>query len=204
MDKYFGYRIARIEQKLAKKYRAFDKPVDTSNRKKHYKGSQVWIGLHPQTLQTPYSDIYGALSELQTYKPTSLVDLGAGYGRVGLVSSILDPRISFIGVEILKERCVEATRIFTKFGLSNCLADPNFDIPQADVYFIYDFGQMDEINCTLEKICEKNESKVFFFVIGIGEQVRFLIGRGISFGRKWKIVSSRGGIHTYCVTAPSA
>ena len=206
LDKYFGYKISRIEQKLTKKYRAFNKPVDNSNRKKHFSGSQVWIGLHPQTLQTPYSDVYWALCQLQSYKPNSLVDLGAGYGRVGLVSSMVNPAVSFIGIEILRERCAEASRIFTKYGLANCkminrsLVDPDFEIPQADVYFIYDFSHIDEISYALEKICTHNESKSFFFVVASGEQVSFLIGKGVSFGRKWQVIGSRRDIHMFCVT----
>lgn len=94
VDKLLGYKIPKVEVKLLQRYRAYDRDNDDSNRKHHYKGNQTWIGLHPQALQKSYCDI------------------GAGYGRVGLVLSLLFPEAKFIGYEIVKQRQLEGSRFF--------------------------------------------------------------------------------------------
>lgn len=97
LDKTLGFRIPKIEVKLLQKYRAYDQVIDTSNKKRHYEGSQTWIGLHPQALQTPYNDIYEALSLLKGQNIEKVVDIGAGYGRVGIVMNSLFPTAAFLG-----------------------------------------------------------------------------------------------------------
>jgi 16S rRNA G527 N7-methylase RsmG len=181
LDKLLGFKINKIEQRLLRKYKAYDKSVDDNNRKKHYEGTETWIGLSPRALQTPYSEIHHFLScFMKNYHPSTVVDLGAGYGRVGIVMNALYPKAKFIGYEILEARLREAQRVFEKLELNNCemrlqnLLDFNFEIPQADIYFIYDFSQSFDLRLILDKFTQKLEGDQFF-LIAKGERVRNLI-----------------------------
>ena len=182
LDKAIGFKIQNIEKKLLKKYRPYYKVDDDSSRKRHYQGTQTWIGLHPQALQTPYNDILDALSVFHKVLPEKVIDFGAGYGRVGIVMKSLYPNAEFIGYEILEERMTEGNRIFEKLNLDNCIIkdqnilDDNFKIPEADIYFIYDFSEVDDLNkilLRLRKISEKKD----FYLIAKGERVHYLINR---------------------------
>lgn len=184
LDRHLGYKISRIEQLLSKKYRAFNKPTDNTNSKKHFTGSQVWVGLNSQTLQTPYTDILCVLRILKPYRPRTIVDLGAGYGRVGVVSCSLFPNGTFTGVEILSERFHEAVRIHKLHKLQHCemiqqdLISNSFQIPSSEVYFIYDFSHSEDIEYVLRKVFERNHA---FFIVAVGETInRILLRRKCS------------------------
>ena len=182
LDREFGFKIPRIEHKLLQKYRAYYQTPDESNRKQHYQGTQTWIGLHPQGLQTPYNDIFDSLSLLKDFDINKVVDIGAGYGRVGLVMNSLFPDAKFVGFEILKKRKEEGNRIFENLELENCkiilknVLDDDFELPKAQVYFIYDFSEMSDICQILDQLV-KRLSDYSFFLITKGERVDYLIGR---------------------------
>ena len=180
LDKYLGYKISKIEVQLLKKYRAYDRRNDDSSRKQHYKGTQTWIGLHPQALQTPYCEIYSALSLLGHSDIRHVVDVGAGYGRVGIVLNVLYPHAKFTGYEIVEKRQLEGNRIYTKYGLDNCniilknVLDIEFDLPKADVYFIYDFSDKDDIRYILQSLSQRVRSESFYLVIR-GDRIDYLM-----------------------------
>jgi precorrin-6B methylase 2 len=158
--------------KLIQKYRSYDEEVGDLKSKKHYQGSQTWIGLHPQTLQTSYNDIYKILSYLIPRKINKIVDIGAAYGRVGLVAKSLFPQVEFIGFEIVKKRAVEANRIYEKLSLDQCkvyesnVLCQEFKIPNADVYFIYDFSIKEDISYVLAKIIKKKKGHYYLVIKG--------------------------------------
>jgi 16S rRNA G527 N7-methylase RsmG len=180
LDKKLGFRIPKIEVKLLQKYRAYYQPNDISNKKQHFKGTQTWIGLHPQALQTPYNDLYEALLYLKEYNIETVVDIGAGYGRVGLVMNSIFPTSKFIGYEIIRKRMEEANRIFNVFNLQNCsvlqenvLAE-DFIIPKAQIYFIYDFSEMDDICKILDQLSQRLMQENFFLITK-GTRVDYLL-----------------------------
>ncbi len=189
LDKFLGYNIPKIEVKLLQKYRAYYKSNDETNRKAHFEGTQTWIGLHPQVLQTPYNDIYEALSYFKDLKISKVVDVGAAYGRVGLVTNALFPQARFIGYEIVKKRAQEANRVYDKFNLLNCevietnVLDEDFDIPLAQVYFIYDFSEKEDIRRMLTQIGQKLEEREFFLIVR-GERVESLLEK--DFKHIWR------------------
>ena len=135
IDKILGFEISRIEQSLLKKYQAYFKVTDQKNKKQHFQGTQTWIGIHPQTLQTPYEDIFKALSFFKRIQVQNVIDIGAAYGRVGLITKCILPNANFIGLEILKSRVDEGNRIFKKLKLENCklvaanVLEHNFELP---------------------------------------------------------------------------
>lgn len=180
LDHMFGYKIPKIEQKLLQKYSPYDQATKKEDRKQHFQGTETWIGLPPQVLQTPYSDILKALTVFRSLEINKIIDIGAGYGRVGLVMNAIFPKSEFIGYEILKKRENEANRIFEKLELENCkvllqnVLEEGFTLPKADLYFIYDFSEMSDICIILDQLNERVE-KESFFLIAKGERVNKLL-----------------------------
>lgn len=180
LDKKLGFKIPKIENRLLQKYRAYYKADDQSNGKRHFKDSQTWIGLHPQALQTPYHDLYQALYLLKDFNIEKIVDIGAGYGRVAFVMKSLFPKASFTGFEILKQRQLEANRLYEKFDLDDCqihlqnVLEEGFTLPHAQVYFIYDFSELDDICQILDQLSARL-GKEDFFLISRGDRTSFLL-----------------------------
>ncbi len=181
LDKKIGYKINKIEAKLLQRYRSYDEFSATGGTQ-HYEGTQTWIGLPPHVLQTPYNHIYDALMAISCYPIKRIVDIGCGYGRVGLVMNSLFPEAEFIGYEILKLRAREANRVYEKLDLANCevllenVLEDSFDLPVAQVYFIYDFSEMQDICVILDELVSRvNDYQ--FFLITVGDRVDYLIER---------------------------
>ncbi len=201
MDKVLGFKTPKIENKLLRKFSAYDHYVLGTKRKRHFEGTQAWIGLHPQILQTPYVDILEALDFLKSQDIKTITDIGAGYGRVGFVSSVLFPDAVFTGYEIVKERQVEGERVFKKNGINSAgiilqnVLDPVFDIPAADVYFIYDFSEKEDITEVLLKIGKSNKSKKI--LIAQGDRVSALMSK--TFSHSWRKLKSmkKSGLTIY-------
>ncbi|MDA8793043.1 methyltransferase [Bacteriovoracaceae bacterium] len=202
IDRDFDYKIFKIESKLLRKYRAFYKVEDDSNRKKHFPSCQAWIGLHHFTLQTPYSLIHDALMHLKDISVNRIIDVGAGYGRVGLVVDAFFPNAEFIGYEVVKERVNEGNRVFDKHDMNNCslikanVLSADFDLPQAEIYFIYDFGEKEDIHqllLSLAHIAKSNKT----YLIANGEYVNELLKGMNSLWKKSSFDSEKGEMKIY-------
>ncbi len=174
LDQEIGYDIYNIESDLCQR-------VSKHKLKQQYSpGSQNWLGLDPQILQTPYPEIKEFLTVLKKYSPKKMVDFGAGYGRIGIVLQAIIPEASFVGYEIIKEPAQEANRIYKKYGLKDCqvytedLLSNNFVIPPADMYFIYDFCDPYGLRVLLNSL-RKQFEKERVFMVARGKGVRSLI-----------------------------
>lgn len=181
LDKKFGLRINEIEDNLLKAARSLRPDGDMDNLGSVlHDGSQTWIGLDPQTLNTPYEELYRLCEVLKPAPGTHMVDLGAGYGRLGLILSEKCPGVRFTGYELVKERVEEGNRVFQERGLDDCklytqdLTDLDFKIPEADYYFIYDYGKVAHIRETMKQI-EVMADKIKFKVIARGKGSRSII-----------------------------
>ena len=183
LDKKLGFRIKRIENKLSQKYQSYDQSVTFSGQKKHYPGSEAWVGLNPDALQTPYSEIYDALCFIRSMMPEegsgTIVDIGAAYGRVGFVKEEVFPLWHFIGYELIKGRQQGGQRAFEKWELSNSemicqnVLDEDFVLPEAKIFFLYDFSDGDDVDAILT-LLEKRES---IFLIAHGARASSLLSR---------------------------
>lgn len=181
IDLNFGLRIAEIETELLKKARLL-RPQGTVANLGHvlHEGSQTWIGLDPQTLNTPYVELHRLCEVLNPADGSHLIDLGAGYGRLGIVLNLTNPGVKFTGYELVKERVDEGNRVFNELKISHArmvtqdLTDPGFEIPAADYYFIYDYGKVSHIRETMRQL-EKLADTVNFKVIARGKGSRSII-----------------------------
>lgn len=170
VDKILGFRLKYIEEMLVAEARGFEPEGshETWGPSLH-QGIQTWIGLELETLQTPYAECLRILQLLKIKPYQHIVDLGAAYGRMGVVIGGLFIKNSFTGYEYVKARVDEGNRVYKDLGFSRCqlvqqdLFDPSFELPEADVYFIYDYGQVEHIDHTLkqiERIAHKRPIKV--------------------------------------------
>lgn len=143
IDNFLGFQINQIEESLIK-----NKNID----------QEFWVGLDVQIMQTPYSEILEMMRHLNLNHGQSVIDLGAAYGRMGIVIGLLYPEIQFVGYEYVKERVIAGNAIYNKWNFNNSklyeadLADENHQIPNADMFFIYDFGSKKDVYSVLEKL----------------------------------------------------
>lgn len=159
VDKILRFRIQYIEEMLIEEARGFN--LDASFEKLGadvHHGAQTWVGLNPHTLQTPYSECLKILQLLNLKPYQQIIDLGAAYGRMGIIVGGLYIKNSFTGLEYVKARADEGNRVYNELGIINSklvhqnLYDPRFELPEADIYFIYDFGQIHHIEHTLNQL----------------------------------------------------
>ena len=159
LDKILGFRVKYIEEMLVAEARGF--APDGSHESwgpTIHQGIQTWVGLDLQTLQTPYSEILRILQLLKVKPYHHIVDLGSAYGRMGIVIGGLYIKNTFTGFEYVKSRVDEGNRVYQELGIHRCklltqdLFAKDFELPEADVYFIYDYGQVEHIDHTLKQI----------------------------------------------------
>src|SRR5690606_9810842 len=106
------------------------------------------------------------------------------------------PNSNFIGFEILKEREKEGNRIFKHYHFENCqiqlcdVLEGNFELPNAEVYFIYDFSEIEDIEKILDQLLAKKENQRFF-LIAKGDRISFLLnGKYKNFWNSNEFLSS--------------
>jgi hypothetical protein len=126
---------------------------------------------------TPYSEIRFMLEQIP--KAKSIVDLGAGYGRMGFVIERHFPSIDFLGVEAVVERVKEGAAALKRFGARGSLIAGDLTkmpLPSADTYFLYDYGSANAIEKTL---CDLRARSLLesITVIGRGGATRSSIER---------------------------
>jgi len=144
VDAWLGLQTEETEKKI----QSISSGVDIRDE-------QLWVGLPVKTLLTPYTEIRTLLAQLDPKAEQRIVDLGAGYGRMGFVIGRHFPEVHFMGYEIVSERVDEANRCLKKFNYPKVqmrvadLSAPDFKPLEADVYFLYDFGSRAAIEKTL-------------------------------------------------------
>jgi hypothetical protein len=159
VDSILGLRVQYVEEMLVAQARNFDpEGCHESWGPELHQGVQTWVGLELETLQTPYAECYRILQLLKIRPYQHVVDLGAAYGRMGVVLGGLFIKNTFTGLEYVKARVEEGNRLYQELGLARCqlveqdLAADNFALPEADIYFLYDFGQVEHIERTLRQL----------------------------------------------------
>ena len=172
VDQWLGLN-EKVEEELANRLPNFGSAL----------GEQHWIGLPLQTLQTPYTEIRSLLALLNLKEGDHVVDLGAGYGRMGLVIDRLFPGVKFTGYEVVAERVAEGSRLISKLEnplIELIVADlsvEGFKPVEAEFYFLYDFGSREAIAKTLNDLREISMRRKIT-VVGRGRSSRDAIERG--------------------------
>jgi precorrin-6B methylase 2 len=122
------------------------------------------------------------LSSLDLKAGQTIVDLGAAYGRMGLVLAAFNEGVSFMGYEVSPERVQEGNRINDQLGanqiqlLQEDISHTSWTLPDADVFFIYDFGDLESIVRVIDQL-KKMASKKPIRVVGRGRRTRDQIER---------------------------
>lgn len=179
IDRQLGFKIYKIESKLARTYLHFSHDSQ-ENKKTFMPEREPWIGLPTQFLLTPYLEIAQIFNSLKSRNIKTIVDFGCAYGRVGIVASVYFKDSHFIGYELIAKRINEARRIYElnelkNYDLIECdILDPGFHFPQACLYFIYDFGRIADLKQILLQIIEAMP-KWSFVLIARGDEVQGLI-----------------------------
>lgn len=103
-----------------------------------YEGAGVGV-------QSSYATTLLALRYLNLPKSSTFMDLGSGYGRIGLVLGLMRPDVQFIGLEYVSERVDIANKTSARYGMqkhvrfvTQDLSLSDFKIPPADTYYIFD------------------------------------------------------------------
>ena len=170
VDHWLGLETGRIEAELAGHARRADQ--------------QLWIGLPVQAMLTPYTEFRAILDRLGPLPGQIIVDLGAGYGRMGFVIARHHPEVRFMGYEYVSERVRAGQDRLAASGapgeirlIEADLAAPDFSPVAADFYFLYDYGTGDAIEKTLEDLRRIALTRPIT-VVGRGRASRDRIERG--------------------------
>lgn len=173
IDEALGFEIARVEAEITRIHSG-----ELAQEK-----SRTWVGLDPATLQTPYHDLKLMLEKLSLMAGECVVDLGAGYGRMGIVMAKHFPENAFLGIEKEVLRVQEGNRIYTSLGLKNAdlraedLLSHEFILPESSHFFLYDFSSnVSDVEWILEKLKARAKEHAIQ-VIGRGRLARDQIER---------------------------
>jgi hypothetical protein len=176
VDSWLGLRTDLIESGLLKRGPDFfcAQAQDTP--------TEYWVGLPTRALLTPYSELRALLAHLAPHPGDTVVDLGAGYGRLGFVLGRHYPGTGFVGYECVKERVDETRRCLDPLAYPGVrmeladLSDPAFSPAPAKFYFVYDFGARSAIEKALQdlRLIARDRAIV---VVGRGRSCRDAIER---------------------------
>ncbi len=112
------------------------------NIKALYRNEDIYLDLDPEDLFTPYRVLVEMSDKLKVKPGELLVDLGSGLGRVGIVMGLLNPKLKFIGLELMTERHSQAQKASKQLNLSNrikfeCCDLSKVKIPLARTYYLF-------------------------------------------------------------------
>lgn len=141
-----------------------------------HQGEETYSFAGPELLLTPYSEIFNLFRAVGLKPGDTVVDLGAGFGRVGLALATKYPDVTVTGYEIVKDRIAEGARIAKAWGLEHQvhlheqnLADPKFKPQAADVYYAFNpvsGATFDKILEDLRQVGLKSGKRFKFIVFG--------------------------------------
>lgn len=129
-----------------------DMKLDLTCTERLYEGAGVGV-------QSGYSTLLTALRYLKPELGSRFIDLGSGYGRMGIVVGLLRPDIQFTGYEYVKHRVDISQATAERFELqshvnfhSQDLAKKDFKIPDAEIYYLYDPFSKETYQHVLEQL----------------------------------------------------
>jgi hypothetical protein len=170
----------KIDSLLGLNYEPIEREL--SHQQKPGPNTEYWLGLPIQSLLTPYSELVHLVRHLQPKDGATWIDLGAAYGRLGIVLGVLAPQVHFLGYEVVEARVRLGQELFSRLGLKKArllahdLSETSFKPEEADCYFIYDFGSREAVSKTLSDLREISMRRPIT-IIARGRRCRHLIDR---------------------------
>lgn len=170
VDKWIGFNVDEIEMKIRSQEKSQPGSVPQQN----------WQHLSAQAMQTPYVEIRNILDLLDIQAGDHIVDLGCAYARMAFIVGKHYPQVGFSGYELEELRIHEARRILRLHSFANIhlhvadLASADFQMPEAEIYFIFDYGSEPAVRKTLRDL-QKTAKKKKIQVVARGKLVRFWI-----------------------------
>lgn len=159
IDALLGIDSDLIENQLLERAQALQPGGSVRTFSKALHGdAQTWVGLGAQIVQTPYSEIVEIIKARPPKATEHWVDVGAAYGRLGIVLGCLTEGVRYTGYELVLERLAAGRKVFEKLQLVGAqliqqdLASPSFQLPDADLFFIYDYGNLEAIEKSVLEI----------------------------------------------------
>ena len=178
-DQWLGLNVNAIEANLVKTGCRLRAPQASGEKQ------LIWIGLEPQMLLTPFSEIRWMLEKLAPKAGDRIVDFGAAYGRMGFVLARHFAKCEFVGYEYVGERVQDGKKALARFGASRArlehadLTSDDFKIPDAQIYFIYDFGTPKAIEKILYRLRRSGNPEAR--IVCRGRHCRYLIEQNHSW-----------------------
>jgi len=169
IDQILGFQYAEIETEL-----------QLHEKNNLPKNKTTWSHVHIQGHQTPYSELLEICQHLQLSEQEKIIDFGAGYGRLGIILYLFYPNIQFQGFEISNLRVQEGQRIFAGLGIKKSnlicqdISEKDFQIPDFDFGYIYDFGSESDMKSLLKKL-QNLSLKKHFTIVARGKGIRHWI-----------------------------
>lgn len=129
-----------------------------------YKSEQrLYVGAG-SGVQSGHSAILLTLKALALKPHSTFIDLGSGYGRVGLIGGLLNPKSTFIGYEFIEHRVQNSNACAQSLDLQDqvhfiCqdLSLFDFEIPLADCIYLYDPFSEESFKGLLEQIIRMSQ-----------------------------------------------
>lgn len=170
VDEWLGFKIENIEENIRKQKKT----------RSHSIPQQNWEHLSVQAMQTPYVELRNILDLLNLEIGDHVVDLGCAYARMGFVMGIHYPEMHFSGYELEDLRVLEAKRNLAPRSYTNVqvhaadLVSSSFQMPEAQIYFIFDYGSEQAVRKTLFDL-QLVAKGMRIQVVARGKLVRFWI-----------------------------
>lgn len=136
--------------------------TDTTHNERLYEGAGIGV-------QSGYSTVLTALYYLKPNLGARFIDLGSGYGRVGLIIGLLRPDIQFTGYEYVPHRVEVARTSSHNLELENHvqfliqdLSLKEFQIPIAEIYYLYDPFSKETYSHVLSQLVKLSQDQKIF------------------------------------------
>ena len=163
MDEVFGLDYRRDHGMIA----------ELNQTHRLYEGAGIGV-------QTSYATFFEILSKLQLPTHARLIDLGSGYGRMGLVAGLWRDDLEFTGYEYVAHRVEIARAAAARAGLAQRvrfyaqdLGAADFSIPEADLYYMFDPFNGETYSRVIGRLIEIGRARVILVVAKGGACDRF-------------------------------
>ncbi len=159
LDRILGLNERNVKSEL------FGKDV-----KSLYRSEDIYLDLDPEDLFTPYRVLVDISHQLKLKPNEFLIDLGSGLGRVGIVMGLLNPKLKFLGLELMKERHRQAKKAAQKLGIDprirfECADLSKMTIPRADCYYLFNPFSYLTLRRVFQELHKNSENKSFKVVM---------------------------------------